>query len=58
MNTAFSLTETVMRHLLCQSMGLNVTNLIKSGVTVTEACKMAGIDKTTYYHKKKVESYA
>lgn len=35
-----------------------IDNLIKSGVTVTEACKMAGIDKTTYYHKKKVESYA
>ena len=26
MNTAFSLTETVMRHLLCQLMGLNATN--------------------------------
>lgn len=26
MNTAFSLTETVMRPLLCQSMGLNATN--------------------------------
>lgn len=26
MNTAFNLTETVMRHLLCQLMGLNATN--------------------------------
>lgn len=26
MNTAFSLTETVMRHLLCQFMSLNATN--------------------------------
>lgn len=26
MNTAFSLTETVTRHLLCRSMGLNATN--------------------------------
>lgn len=35
-----------------------IDNLIESGLTVDSACKKAGINKTTYYHKKKVENYA
>lgn len=51
--------KTRLNHPRYKSVDLSeIDNLIKSGVTVTEACKMAGIDKTTYYHKKKVESYA
>lgn len=51
--------KTRLNHPRYKSVDLSeIDNLIKSRVTVTEACKMAGIDKTTYYHKKKVESYA
>ena len=51
--------KTRLNHPRYKSVDLSeIDNLIKYGVTVTEACKMAGIDKTTYYHKKKVESYA
>lgn len=51
--------KTRLNHPRYKSVDLSeIDNLIKSGVTVTEACKMAGIDKTTYYHKKNVESYA
>ena len=51
--------KTRLNHPRYKSVDLSeIDNLIKSGVTVTEACKMAGIDKTTYYHKKKVEIYA
>ena len=51
--------KTRLNHPRYKSVDLSeIDNLIKSGVTVTEACKMDGIDKTTYYHKKKVESYA
>lgn len=54
MNTAFGLTETVMRHLLCQSMGLNATNAsngnlpsaMKSFLAV-EANTMAGAIKAS-----------